>query len=220
MAEWVLATLLNLLDPKILGIRLVEEGNSGRALSMIHIAIPLEYKRSELAYALGIDQSEDGRNASRVNLISSPGFDQPHSYIRIPVEIVISRVLDLVKEQLLEAKTLEDFTVRVPRAVDGFQRTSPERLREEAIRLRSAVQQSLAVRNAKLEPHQIQIMIHKKTGDKWVRIVNVDRSKRTSLKLAIKRVGISTYPSSKQHNGDSGWALHFSAREARKLLPE
>jgi hypothetical protein len=223
VAEWVLASWMNYLDPNILGIRLVEEENSGRrrALSMMHIAIPLQYKRSALAYALGIEAVEDSRHTTRVNVMSSLGFDQPHSYIRVPVSVVIPRVLDLIRQQCLEAKTIEDFTTRLLRtAVEESRHTSPERLREQAIRLRSAVQQSLALRNARLEPYQIQIMIHKGTGEKWVRIASVDRSKRTSLKLAIKQVGIKIIPSFKNKNGDWGWALHFTAREARKLFPE
>ena len=63
-------------------------------------------------------------------------------------------------------------------------------------------------------------MIHKRTGEKWVRIASVNRSKRTSLKLVIKQVGIKITPSSKYKSGDPGWALQFTASEARKLFPE
>jgi len=219
MAEWVLATWMNYLDPNILGIRQVEEEKSGGHVSMLHIAIPLEYRRRELAFALGIGQIEDGQHASRINLISSPGHDQSHSYVRIPSEVVVSRVLELIRRYLLEEKDINDQTIHMPRsAVGEYSRTPQAGQREENVRLRSAVQEALARRNASLEPHQIQIMIHKKTGEKWIRIARVDRSKRTSIKLAIKQVGIHTTPASKGANGDSEWALHFTAREAQKML--
>jgi hypothetical protein len=219
--ERALATWMSSRDPKILGIRRVEEEKDGRTLSMIHIAVPLEYKRIDLARSLGLDQIEDVQNLTRINLISSLGLDRPHSYVRIRAEVVVSRILDLISEQV-EAKEMNDDTILEPRsALEEFRRTSRERLREEGIRLRLAVQHALALRNATLEPHQIQIMIHKKTGEKWVRIANVKRAKRTSLKLAIKKVGIHTAPASKQDGGGSDWAdwtLHFTEREARKLF--
>ena len=71
-----------------------------------------------------------------------------------------------------------------------------------------------------LEPHQIEIIIHTHTREKWVRIASVDRGKRTLLKLAIKRVGINASLASKYDNANSAWSLLYSARETRKFVTE
>jgi hypothetical protein len=169
IAEWVLMNWMNHLDPNIIGIRRLDEDKSGRVVPMIHIAIPLEYKRRELAQVLGIAPIEDEQNAPRVNVISSLGWHEPHSYIRVPADVVVSQVLDLLRAQLLEPEEINDHTIQVPQdAVEEFVRANQRNHREENARLRTAVQQALAMRNAAIEPHQIQILTHKETREKWV----------------------------------------------------
>ena len=75
------------------------------------------------------------------------------------------------------------------------------------------------MRNASIEPHQIQILTHRVTGEKWVRIIDVDRSERTTLRLAIKRSGISNSVEYQDEVECSDWSIRFAAAEAPKLFP-
>ena len=79
IAESLLLTWLTHADPNILGLRRVDESKHRQKLAMVHIAIPLDYKRKQLAQALGIDQLADERKTPRVNLIASSAWNQPQS---------------------------------------------------------------------------------------------------------------------------------------------
>src|SRR6516162_7741983 len=94
IAEWVLAAWLNRLDPNVLGLRRVDEERNGQIVPMVHIAIPLGYQRRQLAQTLAVKQLEDEQHTPRVNLIASAGFEEPHSFIRVPAEILINRFTD------------------------------------------------------------------------------------------------------------------------------
>ncbi len=219
IAEALLLTWLTHVDPNILGLRRVDERARGHRLAMVHIAIPLEYKRTQLAQALGIDQLADEKKTPRVNLIASAAWNEPHSYVRVQADFIISRVLGAIKERIMRPNEASRHTIQIP--LDHAQtlaRSRPDQ-RDENSRLRSSVRQAMALRNASIEPHQIQIMTHRATGEKWVRIIDVDRSHRTTLRLAIKRAGISTSVEYKDEVEGSDWSIRFAAAEVSKLFP-
>lgn len=95
-AEWVLATWMGLMDSSIMGVRRVDDEKNGQVLPMVHIAIPLAYQRKQLAETLELEQIKDEQNTPRVNLSSSVGFAEPHSFIRVPLEIVLDRFFDFM----------------------------------------------------------------------------------------------------------------------------
>jgi hypothetical protein len=65
-------------------------------------------------------------------------------------------------------------------------------------------------------PMEFQLL-DSKTGEKWIRIVDVDRSKRTAIKLPIHQAGIQAInPTGSSRHGD--WATVFAATQARKLF--
>ena len=68
---------------------------------MVHIAIPLEYRRKQLALALGIDQLADEQKTPRVNLIASAAWNEPHSYIRVRADFIVSQVFGAIKERIM-----------------------------------------------------------------------------------------------------------------------
>ena len=72
---------------------------------------------------------------------------------------------------------------------------------------------------SRLNHDQIQILTHRATGEKWVRIINVDRSRRTTLRLAIKRAGINSSLEFKDEVEGSDWSIRFAAAETSKLFP-
>ena len=222
IAEWVLATWMNRLDPNILGVRRVDEERNGQIVPMIHIAIPLGYQRRQLAQTLAVKQLEDEQNAPRVNLVASAGFDEPHSFIRVPAEILLNKLFDFMRDSISTPTEINDHTVQVAaEAVEDYIRESQQqKRREEEGRLRSAVQHGLAMRNATLFSDQIQILVHKKTQEKWVRILNVEKSDRTIVKSAIQQAGIQASTSSQEEGDSSDWSLMFPASEAQKLLSE
>jgi hypothetical protein len=90
--------------------------------------------------------------------------------------------------------------------------------RDDNSRLRSAVEEGLAKRNVSIAPHQIQILIRRETGEKWVRIVNVDRGRRTTLRLAIKRAGINASLAFNDDVEGADWSIRFAATETSKLF--
>ncbi len=220
IAESLLLTWLAHADPNILGLRRVDETKRGQRLAMVHIAIPLDYKREQLAEALGIDQLADKQTTPRVNLIASAAWNQPHSYIRVRADFIVSQVLGAIKERIMRPGEVSRHTIQIPQAnVQSPARSRPDH-RDENRRLRSDVLQAMAMRNASIEPDQILILTHRTTGEKWVRIINVDRTRRTTLRLAIKRAGINT---SLECNGEvegSDWSIRFAAAETSKLLPQ
>jgi hypothetical protein len=210
--EWILATWVCIVDSNVHGIRRVVEERNGQAVPMVHIAIPLAYQRRQLARTLGLEQIEDEQATPRVNLASSNGFDEPHSYIRVPLEIVMKRFTAYMQACTLETE-INDETIAVPASVlEEYERAA----RQEDHRLRSAVRHALAMRNAAIDPHHIQTLINKQTHEKWIRIRNVEKSVRTSLRLAIKQAGIQT--ASVPADEATDWAILFTASEARKLL--
>ena len=212
-------TWLTHADPNIRGLRRVDESTHGHRLAMIHIAIPLEYRRAQLALALGIDQLADDKKTPRVNLIASAAWNEPHSYIRVQADFIVSRVLGAIKERIMRPIEASGHTIQIPLAhAQTLARSRPEE-RDENSRLRSSVTRAMALRNASIEPHQIQILTHRVTGEKWVRIIDVDRSRRTTLRLAIKRSGISNSVEYQDEVKGSDWSIRFAAAEAPKLFP-
>src|SRR5579883_951192 len=204
IAEWVLAAWMNRLDPNILGIRRVDEERNGQLVPMIHIAIPLGYQRRQLAQTLAVKQLEDEQNAPRVNLIASAGFDEPHSFIRVPAEILLNTFCDFLRESLSTPVEINDHTVQVTAETveDSLRESQQQKRREDEGRLRSAVQHGLSMRNATVFSDQIQILVHKKTQEKWVRIQNVEKTARTTVKLALQQAGIQAATPT-QDEGDS-----------------
>jgi hypothetical protein len=175
IAEWLLLIWLRHSDPNILGLRRVDEEKNGRPLPMVHIAIRLEYRRKQLAQRLGIRQLEDERKTPRVNLAASARWDKPHSYIRVPAAFIVSQVFDAMKERLMRPIEIRFETIHAPRGHDQSLERSLPNHRDQNSWIRSAVEEGLAERNASIEPDQIQILTHRETGEKWVRILNVDR---------------------------------------------
>jgi hypothetical protein len=218
IAEWLLLIWLKNLDRNILGLRRADEENNGRPLPMVHIAIPLEYRRKQLAQTLGISQLEDERKTPRVNLVASARWNKPHSYVRVPARFIVSEVLDAVKERLMRPAAAGNYAVAAPHgSAPDVDRPRPGH-NEENRRLRSAVQQGLAIRNVPIEPRQIEILTNRETGEKWVRVMNVDRGRRTALRLAIKRAGINVLLALDHDAEGPGWSIRFAATETPKLL--
>ena len=95
IAESLLLNWLTHADPNILGLRESTRASTGEKLAMVHIAIPLDYSRAKPAAqgALGINQLADEQKTPRVNLIASSASNQPHSYIRVRAEFIVSQVL-------------------------------------------------------------------------------------------------------------------------------
>ena len=220
IAESLLLTWLTHADPSILGLRRVDEIKHGQKLAMVHIAIPLDYKRKQLAQALGIDQLADEQKTPRVNLIASSASNQPHSYIRVRADFIVSQVLGSIEDRIMRPSEASGHTIQIPLAnVQSLARPRPDHSDENS-RLRSDVKQAMAMKNVLIEPNQIQILTHRATGEKWVRIINVDRSRRTTLRLAIKRAGINTSLEFKDEVDGSDWSIRFAAAEASKLVPQ
>jgi hypothetical protein len=219
IAEWVLAIWLNQLDPNILGIRRADDERDGDILSMIHIAIPLGYQRKQLARSLAIGQIDDDQSTPRVNLISSLGFDKPHSFIRIPAEVILSQFVDALECDVLNSKEINDRTLKAyERIIEDPIRLAQWKEQEEDARLRAGIRRALSTRDAALDSKHIQILIHKKTREKWVRIRDVDEGRRAPISLAIEKAGIRTSAPPESGNNGHGWAIVFTASEARKLL--
>jgi hypothetical protein len=218
IAEWLLLIWLRHSDPNILGLRRVDEEKDGRPLAMVHIAIPLEYRRKQLAWMLGISQLEDERKTPRVNLMASARWNKPHSYIRVHAAFIVSQALGAIKELLMRPSETRYQTIQAPQGHDQSLPQSVPNHRDDNSRLRSAVEEGLAKRNVSIEPHQIQILIHRETGEKWVRILNVDRGKRTALRLAIKRAGINASLAFNDDVEGPDWSIRFAATETSKLF--
>jgi hypothetical protein len=220
-AEWILTVWMNLLDPNVMGIRRVDDENIGDGVPMVHIAIPLDYRRKQLAVTLAIAQIEDEQSTPRVNLIASAGADEPHSYIRVPAELIFSKFISAIEFQLLDSKEFNDPTIKAPeRAIEEFARVSQRKNREEDARTRLVIQHGLALRNAHIDHDQIQMMINKKTGEKWIKITNIDRNMRATIQLAIMQAGIRAITPTRNDLRRTDWAILFSATEAEKLLYE
>jgi hypothetical protein len=220
IAEWLLLIWLKHSDHHILGLRRVDEEKNGRPLAMIHIAIPLEYRRKQLAQMLGISEFEDERKTPRVNLMASARWNKPHSYIRDRADFIVSRVLGTIKERIVRPGEASGHTIQIPLAqVQTLSMPGPDH-RDENSRLRSDVERAMAMRNVSIEPGQIQILTHRASGEKWVRIINVDRSRRTILRTAIKRAGINALLERKDEVKCSDWSIRFAAAAISKLLPQ
>jgi hypothetical protein len=216
-AEWLLLTCLNQSDPNILGLRKVDEEIDGRALPVVHIAIPLNYSRKQLAQALGISQLEDTQRTKRFNIMVSTGRDKPLSYVRVPASFLISRVLGAMKKQLMRLTWPGDHalqTVRQPVRADRL--VLPDQI-EANNRLRLAVKEALEARSISIEPYQIEILTHRETGEKWVRIVNVDRGRRTMLRLTLKRAGLNALLALDDAAPNADWSIRFPATEVTRL---
>jgi hypothetical protein len=216
-AERLLLSWLKQSDPNILGLRKVDEDRNGRSLTVVHIAIPLDYSRTHLARALGISQLEDKKRVQRFNITVSMGRDKPLSYVRVPAAFLISRVLGAAKKQLMRlgrpgARMLQHARPNVR----SDRPDSPDQV-EENRRVRSAVKEGLAARGTDVEPHQIEILTHRDTGEKWVRIVKVDRGRRTALRLVLKRAGIHAVLALENADPRSDWSIRFLANEVTRL---
>jgi hypothetical protein len=216
-AERLLLSCLKQSDPHILGLRKVDEEKNGRALPVVHIAIPLNYSRRQLAQALGIGQLEDKKRAQRFNVMVSTGREKPLSYVRVPAGFLISRVLGAMKKHLMCLSWPGDQMFQMTRRhVLSDRPALPDQVDENS-RLRSAVKEAMAARNISIEPHQIQILTHRETGEKWVRIVNVDRGSRTALRLVLKRAGINAVLALDDAASGSDWSIRFPAAEVTRL---
>ncbi len=218
IAEWLLLIWLRHSDPNILGLRRVDEEKNGRPLAMVHIAIPLEYRRIQLAQRLGINQLEDERKTPRVNLMARARWAKPHSYIRVHAAFIVSQALGAITEQLMRPSATSYQTIQAARGHDQPLRQSMPNHRDDNSRLRSAVEEGLAKRNVSIEPHQIQILINRETGEKWVRIVNVDRGRRTTLRLAMRLAGINASLAFNDDVEGPDWSIRFAAAETSKLF--
>jgi hypothetical protein len=151
-------------------------------------------------------------------LKASAGWDQPHSYVCIDPDFIVSQVMSAVKARVTQPSASGKLAIQAPQGpVQSRYRLGPD-LPGENGQLRSAVKQALAMRNASIEPRQIQILTHKATGDKWVRIIDIDRSSRTTLRLVIKRAGISASVAFGDDVEGSGWSIRFAASETSKLF--
>jgi hypothetical protein len=205
-------------NPNILGLRTVDQGESGRPSPIVHIAIPLGYKRKQLAQMLGVDRLADEKVTPRINLKASAGWDHPHSYVCVHPDFIVSQVMGAMKARVMQPSATGKLAIQAPQGpVQSRFRSGPE-LPGENGQLRSAVKQSLAMRNAAIEPRQIQILTHRGTGDKWVRIIDVDRSSRTTLRLVIQRAGINASMAFSNDVEGSGWSIRFAASEISKLF--
>jgi hypothetical protein len=221
-AEWLMATWVCMADSNIHGVRRVAEERNGQLVPMVHIAIPLGYQRRQLAQTLGIEQIDDDQATPRVNLAGSNGFDEPHSYIRVPLENVIKRFTAFMHASAIGTE-INDETLPDPpipgtpvNVVEEYEQAARLRRRDDDHRLRSALRHALAMRNADIDPDHIQTLINRHTREKWIRIKNVDRGARTAVRMAIKRAGIRT--AALPTDGDPDWAVLFPESEARKLL--
>lgn len=214
--EWILATWMCLLDSNVLGVRAVKEQREGRLVRLIHIAIPLEYQRRQLARTLDIHQIEDELATPRVNLGGSLGFKEPHSFIRVPLRAVMKRFNAYIRSSV-RSDDISDETIGGPdRTIDRGARPARRKKTGDAAQLRSAVRHALAMRNAAIEPHHIQTLVDRTTREKWIRIRNVERGMRSALRTAIKQAGIRRASASAGDGAD--WVVLFPESEARKLL--
>jgi len=221
VAEWVMAIWINHLDSNVLGVRRVVEEKNGETLILVHIAIPLEYQRKQLARTLSLPQIEDGQITPRVNLICSAGCDQPHSFIRVPAEAIVALFIESLKDDVLNPDEVEinDHTIGVSHAeVEAFLRAARPRPKEDDAQLRAAVHRALNLKNAPLKIDQIQILFNKNTQERFVKIKNVARDERTAVKLVIKNAGVKLVP--QDEVDDTKWSILFTASEAKKLLSE
>jgi hypothetical protein len=218
IAEWLLLIWLTRSDPNILGLRAVDQGESGRPSPIVHLAIPLGYKRKQLAQMLGIDQLADETVTPRINLKASAGWDQPHSYVCVDPDFIVSQMLGATKARVMQPSATGKLAIQAPQGpVQSRFRSGPD-LPGENGQLRSVVKQALAMRNVSIERRQIQILTHRGTGDKWVRIIDVDRSSRTTLRLVMQRAGISASVAFGDDIEGSGWSIRFAATEISKLF--
>ncbi len=215
MAVW-----MNQRDPNVLGVRRVVDEKNGEALVLVHIAIPLEYQRKQLARTLAFAQIEDGQSTPRVNLISSAGFDHPHSFIRVPAEAIVSLLVEAFKNDVLNPEgEINDHTIGLPQSeVEAFLRAARPRPKEEDAQLKAALHRALQMKNAPVNPDQIQLLFNKKTQERFVKIKNVARNERTAVKLVIKGAGVKMI--AQDEVDDANWSILFTASEARKLLSE
>jgi hypothetical protein len=214
--EWILATWLCMTDPNVLGLRRVDEERNGQVVPTAHIAIPLGYQRRRLAQSLGLRQVEDDQATPRVNLAGSHGFGEPHSFIRVPLESVVKRFTEYLQSSMATVE-INDETISAPESViQEYARNLQRNRREEGLRLPSAVRHALAMRNVPISCEQIEILVNRRTRERWIRIKNVDKGVRTALRLALKQVGVEM--ASPSADGDSDWALLFPESEANKLL--
>ncbi|MGO9466574.1 MAG: hypothetical protein ACLQVF_20730 [Isosphaeraceae bacterium] len=220
VAEWVMAVWMNQVDPNVLGVRRVVDEKNGEALVLVHIAIPLEYQRKQLARTLALAQIEDGQSTPRVNLISSAGFDHPHSFIRVPAEAIVSLVMESFQDDVLNhVVEINDHTIGVPQAeVEAFLRAARPRPKEEDAQLKAALHRALKMKNTPLEHDQIQLLFNKNTHERFVKIKNVARNERPALKQVIKEAGVKMI--AQDEVDDAHWSILFTASEAKKLLSE
>lgn len=214
--EWILANWMCMLDCNVLGVRRLKEDRAGRIVRIVHIAIPLEYQRRQLARTLGIRQIEDDLATPRVDLGGSQGFHEPHSFIRVPLRTVMKRFAAFVSDAM-QAAEINDETVEEPDSTIGIDVRFARRKRSaEDARIRSAVRQALSLKNADIEPHHIQTLVDRESREKWIRIRSVERSVSAALKAAIREAGIRR--ASASSDDDTDWAVLFPESEAQKFL--
>ena len=74
------------------------------------------------------------------------------------------------------------------------------------------------MRNAPIKNDQIQTMTHKQTGEKWIKIKNIDRSMRATVQSIVMDAGIHAITPSGHDLRRMDWAILFAASEADKLV--
>ena len=186
---------------------------------MIHIAIPLQYRRKQLARALGIEQLAIEQFGRRVNLSATEGWSGPLSYIRVPADSLVSHVLRGFEAQLTLQSGSTDNAFQPPNeppTAAGHQPRLDDT--DQNSWLRSAVVEGLAERSVTLELHQIQILTHRHTGEKWIRIARVDRSLRTTLRLKLKQTRVNASVTFDDDVEAADWSIRFAAAEISKLF--
>ena len=214
IAEWLLLAWLKNMDRNILGLRRVDEIKDGRLLPMVHIAIPLDYRRKQLAQTLGISQLENERKAPRINLAASARWNRPHSYIRVHAAFLAAQTLGAIRTRLMRPSPIDDRQSQAPQRLDH----SATNHHDDKDRLKCVVMEGFARRNISIKPHQIQILTHRETRETWVRIREIDRGLRTTIRLAIKQAGIHALLDLRSSMEGAGWSISFAATEAPKLL--
>ena len=112
-----------------------------------------------------------------------------------------------------------DRTVSIPtREGEDFIDTATGRSQDHDGPIRSAVVHALAMRSVAIRKEQIRSVLSKNSGERSIKISNVDRGMRTRLKVALRKAGVPTI--SRHHVGaaTSDWAIYLAASEVDKLL--
>jgi hypothetical protein len=218
IAECLALVCLRHHDPNILGLRRVDDDGNGDPQPMIHIAIPLNYRRNQLARALGIEPLAMEQFARRVNLSATEGRSEPLSYIRVPADSLVAHLQRAFEEQPTRPGGSGNETIQSPKEPTAPRHQPGLDVSDQNSWLRSAVVDGLAERNVSIERHRVQILTHRDTGEKWIKIASVDRSLRTPLRLKLKQAGVNAAVTLHDDVEAPDWSIRFAAAEISKLF--